>query len=58
MALESSPVEDSAGQRIAAVLMRQDVILLGIFAAMVAFFSAINPRYFSLPSAANILQDF
>lgn len=58
MALESSPVEDSAAQRVAAVLMRQDVILLGIFAAMVAFFSTINPRYFSLPSAANILQDF
>ena len=58
MAPESSPVEDSAAQRISAVLLRQDVILLAIFAAMVAFFSAINPRYFSLPSAANILQDF
>jgi ribose transport system permease protein len=58
MALQSSPVEESAGARIRAVLLRQDVILLGIFTLMVALFSTVNPRYFSLPSAANILQDF
>jgi len=39
-------------------LQRQDVILVGIFIAMVAFFSSINPRFFSLAIAANILQDF
>lgn len=58
MALESSPVEDGPGRRLKEMLLRQDVILLGIFAAMVALFSAANPRYFSLPAAANILQDF
>ena len=41
-----------------AFLMRQDVALLGIFAAMVALFSFANPRFFSLAAAANILQDF
>lgn len=40
------------------VIRRQDVILLGIFILMVALFSALNPRFFSLPAAANVLQDF
>ena len=31
---------------------------MAIFAAMVALFSAVNPRFFSLAAAANILQDF
>ena len=38
--------------------VRQDVVLLGVFIAMVAVFSAVNPRFFSIPAAANILQDF
>jgi len=37
---------------------RQDVILVGIFIAMVAFFSVLNPRFFSLAVATNIAQDF
>jgi ribose transport system permease protein len=44
--------------RLGAVLLRQDVILVGIFLVMVAIFSAVNPRFFSLAAAANILQDF
>ncbi len=45
-------------RRLGAAVLRQDVVLLGIFAAMVAVFSTVNPRFFSLPAAANILQDF
>jgi len=37
---------------------RQDIILVGIFIAMVALFSTLNPRFFSLAVAANIAQDF
>jgi len=40
------------------LLGRQDVVLVGIFIAMVLFFSSINPRFFSIPAAANIMQDF
>jgi ribose transport system permease protein len=43
---------------IKAVGLRQDVALLAIFLLMVALFSAANPRFFSVPAAANILQDF
>jgi len=37
---------------------RQDAILVGIFIVMVAFFSVLNPRFFSTAAAANIMQDF
>jgi len=40
------------------LLQRQDVILVGIFIVMVAFFSTLNPRFFSTAVAANIGQDF
>jgi ribose transport system permease protein len=58
MTLESSPIEHRRGERLKAVLLRQDVLLLMVFVAMIAFFSIINPRYFSAAAAANILQDF
>jgi ribose transport system permease protein len=44
--------------RAVSAALRQDAVLLGIFVLMVALFSADNPRFFSLPAAANILQDF
>jgi ribose transport system permease protein len=44
--------------RLGSIVRRQDVLLVAIFAAMVAVFSAVNPRFFSLAAAANILQDF
>jgi ribose transport system permease protein len=50
--------EDKAGSRLIEIVLRQDVVLLGIFILMAAFFSTFNPRFFSLPAAANILQDF
>ena len=40
------------------IVRRQDVLLAAIFVVMVAVFSAVNPRFFSLAAAANILQDF
>jgi ribose transport system permease protein len=45
-------------RRLGSIVRRQDVLLVAIFAAMVAVFSAVNPRFFSLAAAANILQDF
>ncbi|MCW2699611.1 MAG: transporter permease [Blastococcus sp.] len=44
--------------RVTAVLLRQDVILLAVFIAMVAFFTAMNPVFFSRFAFANILQDW
>lgn len=49
---------EKAGSRLFAIVLRQDVVLLGIFILMVAFFTTLNPRFFSLPATANILQDF
>lgn len=37
---------------------RQDVVLLALFCLMVLAFSLVNPRFFSVRAAANILQDF
>lgn len=42
----------------AEILLRQDVALVGIFILMVALFSSLNPRFLSMPAAANVLQDF
>jgi ribose transport system permease protein len=58
MLLEQSPETDGWGQWVKGVALRQDVVLLAVFVAMVAVFSAVNPRFFSIPAAANILQDF
>jgi ribose transport system permease protein len=56
---QSSRVEaGGSAERLRDLLMRQDLVLLVIFIAMIGVFSAINPRFFSLPAAANILQDF
>lgn len=56
---QSSRVEaGGSAERLKDLLMRQDLVLLVIFVAMIGVFSAINPRFFSLPAAANILQDF
>lgn len=49
---------DSRASRIRSVLMRQDVILLGVLIAMVAFFTVMNPLFFSTFAFANILQDW
>ena len=40
------------------VLLRQDIILLGVFAVMVAFFTAMNPAFLTTFSIANVLQDW
>ena len=57
----AAPVDaaaDGLARRIGTVVLRQDVLLLAIFVLMVAMFSAVNPRFFSLPAATNVLQDF
>ncbi|MCL2780173.1 MAG: ABC transporter permease [Actinomycetia bacterium] len=41
-----------------AALLRQDVILLVVFAAMVAFFTGMNSAFLTAFSIANILQDW
>ncbi len=56
--MNNPEAEEKAGSRLAAIVLRQDVVLLGIFILMVALFTTLNPRFFSLPAAANILQDF
>lgn len=48
----------SGNSRMSDILLRQDTILLAIFVVMIALFSFANPRFFSLPAAANVLQDF
>jgi ribose transport system permease protein len=45
-------------ERVRRVLMRQDVILLGVFIVMVIVFARMNPRFFTTFSFANILQDW
>lgn len=49
---------DSRGTRVRSVLMRQDVILLGVLVVMVASFTAMNPLFFSTFAFANVLQDW
>jgi ribose transport system permease protein len=56
--LQSSEELHGWKQRLGSIVLRQDVLLLAIFVVMVAVFSAVNPRFFSLAAAANILQDF
>src|SRR5215469_12564420 len=56
--LQSRREAETWKQRIASFVLRQDFILLIIFIVMVGVFSAINPRFFSIAAAANILQDF
>jgi ribose transport system permease protein len=58
VSLRSSKELHGWKQRLGSTVYRQDVLLAAIFALMVALFSAVNPRFFSLAAAANILQDF
>jgi ribose transport system permease protein len=48
----------SRGDRIKTMLLRQDVMLLGVLVLMVAFFTTMNPRFFTTFAFANILQDW
>jgi ribose transport system permease protein len=58
MSLRSSKELHGWNRRLGSIVRRQDVLLAAIFVVMVAVFSAVNPRFFSLAAAANILQDF
>ncbi|SEQ09334.1 ribose transport system permease protein [Faunimonas pinastri] len=58
MTKNTAPAASPRGGGLRDFLLRQDVVLLGIFAVMVVVFASINPRFLSLPAAANILQDF
>ena len=44
--------------RLRAVLLRQDVLLLGVLILMVAFFTVLNPLFFTPFAFANVLQDW
>lgn len=50
----TEPVSD----RIRAILLRQDSILLVVLIAMVVFFTAMNPLFLSANSLSTILQDW
>ena len=56
--MRSSEKVDSWKRRLRSVVLRQDVVLLAILVGMVIVFSGVNPHFFSLAAAANILQDF
>jgi ribose transport system permease protein len=58
MSLRSSKELHGWNRRLGSIVRRQDVLLAAIFVVMVVVFSAVNPRFFSLAAAANILQDF
>jgi ribose transport system permease protein len=55
---DGEATEETRGSRVKAVLLRQDVLLLGVLVLMVAFFTAMNPLFFTTFAAANILQDW
>ncbi|MFD7155492.1 ABC transporter permease [Kribbella sp. NPDC059898] len=57
-ATTTQPARPVDGHRLAGLLLRQDVLLLGVLAIMVAFFTVLNPVFFSTFAFANILQDW
>lgn len=58
----NSTIDDSdiSGEGIAwkSVLLRQETLLIVVYIAMIAVFTALNPRFLSSGVFANILQDF
>ncbi|MBV9392527.1 MAG: ABC transporter permease [Verrucomicrobia bacterium] len=57
-ALQSAENTGTRKNRVLSLVLRQDFLLLVFFIGMTGVFSAFNPRFFSIPAAANILQDF
>ncbi|RIJ76171.1 ABC transporter permease [Nakamurella silvestris] len=57
---QADPMTKAGGRsnRIAEIFARQDVILLCVLIVMVAFFTIMNPLFFTSYALANILQDF
>ena len=55
---QGGAVEEGRGSRVKAVLLRQDVLLFGVLVLMVAFFTVLNPLFFTPFAFANILQDW
>src|SRR5712691_4950186 len=54
----TGPAPSKSGLNARDLLLRQDFILLGVFAVMVAFFTAMNSAFLTTFSIANILQDW
>ena len=54
----TGPAPSKSGLSARDLLLRQDFILLGVFAVMVAFFTAMNSAFLTTFSIANILQDW
>ena len=57
-ASQATSTAQARSSRLRSVVTRQESLLLGVLVLMVIAFSVINPRYFSAPALANILQDF
>ncbi|WP_051341279.1 ABC transporter permease [Pseudonocardia spinosispora] len=53
-----NPASVSLWDRVKPLTRNQTTMLLLVFVAMIAFFSAINPRFFSTAAFGNILQDW
>lgn len=58
MTTTTGATPEPVGDRVRAVLLRQDSILLVVLIAMVAFFTAMNPLFLSANSLSTILQDW
>src|SRR3989441_2031312 len=54
----TGPAPSKSGLSARDLLLRQDFILLGVFAVMVAFFTAMNSAFLTTFSIANVLQDW
>ncbi|WP_193313021.1 ABC transporter permease [Georgenia subflava] len=48
----------ASGSQVKGVLLRQETILFGVLVAMVAFFTVLNPLFFSTHALGNVLQDW
>ncbi len=59
MTSEANSTKNAAnGAPVRTFIDRQDLILMVILAGMIAIFSILNPRFFSLPALSNVLGDF
>jgi ribose transport system permease protein len=53
-----TPASPGFGSRLAGVVTNQSVILVGVLIALIIIFTALEPKFFSVPTATNILTDW
>ena len=58
VAVTTADSRTSSAEAVRSALLRQDVILLAVFMAMVGLFTAMNSAFLSVSSIANVLQDW